>query len=365
MSRKKLVIAGGGTGGHLFPGVAVVEALESIAPDAFSFAFVGAHRGIEARVVPKLGHDLRLLDVRPLKSGGVWGLVRGAASLPISGFQAARHVRSLKPDMVLAVGGYAAGPFTAVAASLGVPTAFMEQNAVPGLTNTWLGRLVKRGYLSFESTRDYFPGLECRVVGNPVRRAFVEEARHFEYAVSNDGVFRVLVVGGSGGARSLNHGVPAMLRELDASLQSRLEVVHQAGRGRRDEALPNYSEFEGKIEVVEFIDDMVKAYQKCDLLICRAGMSTIAEVTALGIPALYVPLPTSDGHQVANAREITEAGGGLFVDDAEIGTKRATRLVEGLIRNPESLTNLASRAKTLGHPDAAEVVARDIVEWLE
>lgn len=362
--KKKIVVAGGGTGGHLFPGVAVVEALERIAPEKFEFAFVGAERGIEARAIPKLGYEIHLLNVKPLKSGGLGGMLKGAASLPLAGIQATRELLNLKPDLVLAVGGYSSGPFTAMASMKGVKTALMEQNAVPGMTNQWLGRMVDRAYLSFESTRDYFPRPLCKTVGNPIRESFVKMADRFEYENSDDGKFCVLVIGGSGGALALNEGVPKALSGLPTELQKQVDVVHQAGRDRADEPAPGYEDFHGDYEIVEFIDDMVAAYRRCDLLICRAGMSTIAEVTALGVPALYVPLPTSDGHQEANAREITEAGGGMMLMNDEIGGERATRLIAGLIQNPLSLKNVARRAKTLGHPEAAEVVARDIEEWL-
>lgn len=360
-----VVVAGGGTGGHLFPGVAVIEAMEKLDP-AVRVSFVGSSRGIEARVVPELGYPFRQIEVHPLKNGGVGGFLKGAASLPLSGLQAIGHVRSLRPDLVVAVGGYAAGPFTAAAATMGIPTALMEQNATLGLTNKLLSRLVDRAFVAFPKTCQAIPDkVTCEALGNPIRGNLVEMGRDFAYqAPSADGTFQVLVIGGSGGARSLNLGIPTVLAQLPRELRDRLRVTHQAGRGRADSAREAYAKFDGNWRVTEFIDDMAQAYADCDLLICRAGMSTIAEVTVLGIPALYVPFPSSDGHQESNALEVVEAGAGMMVSDAELTNERTTRLVAGLMRNPESLANLAARAKTLGRPDAARDVAQRLLEMV-
>ncbi len=355
---KHVVVAGGGTGGHLFPGVAVVEALEELMGEGVRFSFVGSDRGIEARKIPELGYDLHTVDVAPLKAGGLGGLLKGLAKLPSAGAKTFSLVGKLKPDLVVAVGGYAAGPFTMTAAARGVPTVLMEQNAVPGMTNGALARVVRKAYVSFESTQKHF-NVESLVVGNPVRSS-IGDRRGFVYEQPTaDGPFHILVLGGSGGAGSLNAGVPSALRGLAPELQARIEVVHQAGRDRTGEV--DYTGFGGRTEVTEFIDDMASAYQRLDLLICRAGMSTIAEVTVMGLPALYVPLSLGDGHQADNAREIVEAGGGMMVTDDEISGERASRLISGVMQNPQSLANLAARSKQLGRPDAAREVAEDLL----
>lgn len=361
MSRH-LVIAGGGTGGHLFPGIAVVEAALEMQPD-LRVTFVGAERGIEARVVPKLGYDLRLLPTHPIRAGGAVGALKGAASLPWSGAKAARYVFELKPDVVVAVGGYAAGPMTAVASLLGKKTALLEQNAIPGMTNRWLGKFVDRAFLSFDSTVKSFPKAKCMVVGNPVRKAILDRVDAVRYEAPTQGL-RILVIGGSGGAHSLNVGLPRALAELPDEVRSGIEVRHQTGRNRLESARQAYDAYDGKYELTEFIDDMVEAYSWCDLLICRAGMSTIAEVTVLGIPAIYVPLSIGDGHQIANAMEIVEKGGGMMIPDDEVSSSRMTRLIQGLFNNPISLQQISRQAILLGHPDAAQVVARELLDWV-
>jgi UDP-N-acetylglucosamine--N-acetylmuramyl-(pentapeptide) pyrophosphoryl-undecaprenol N-acetylglucosamine transferase len=241
----------------------------------------------------------------------------------------------------------------------------MEQNSVPGMTNKLLGRVVDRAFLTFESSAKFFDGVRCEVVGNPVRRDLLALAERFEYqAPAEDDGFNILVIGGSGGAASLNRDLPEALVGLE-ELGAHVSVRHQCGRDREDELDGRYEGFEGEVEVVEFIDDMASAYRWCDLLICRAGASTIAEVLVLGIPAVYVPFPgAADDHQTKNAREIAESGAGVTLPDDEIGSARATRLLAGLIRNPVSLENLSRKARSMGRPDAATRVAESCLEML-
>lgn len=366
--RKHVVIAGGGTGGHLFPGVAVVEALQKIDP-SIEASFVGTERGIEARVIPKLGYPLHLLDVASLKGAGLGGTLSGLAKLPASGLQARRLVRELDPSIVISVGGYAAGPVTMVAGLMGVPTALMEQNATPGMTNKLLGRVVKKAFLTFEESREFFPNTETEVAGNPVRRSIVDSARDFTYQpppseVSKDRPFRILVIGGSGGAGSFNRDIPQWMQAMGEHGEL-IHIRHQAGRNRADEVVPRYEGFAGRAEVVEFIDDMAEAYRWCDLLICRAGASTIAEVLILGVPAIYIPFPgAADNHQERNALAVVENGGGMMLRDDEIASERSARLLAGLLRNPISLQNIAARARELGKPEAAEAIARQVLTMI-
>ncbi|RAL23482.1 undecaprenyldiphospho-muramoylpentapeptide beta-N-acetylglucosaminyltransferase [Lujinxingia litoralis] len=357
-----LVIAGGGTGGHLFPGVAVAQAFERLAPGS-RVSFVGTQRGIEARVIPQLGYPLHLVDVVGLKGSGPLGLLRGVARLPGSGLQARRIVKDLAPSVVVSVGGYAAGPITLAAALARVPTALMEQNAIPGLTNKLLARVVDHAFLTFEESAQYLGRLPHSVPGNPVREELIELASRFDYeGPSPERPFRILVIGGSGGAGSFNEHLPEWFTKM-GELQGQLAVRHQAGRGRAEDVRPRYEGFQGRAEVVEFIDDMAEAYRWCDLLICRAGATTIAEVLTLGIPAIYIPFPNAaDDHQRFNARSVVEAGAGLMLEDHEIASTRAVNLLAGLMRNPESLSRLAAGARAQGKAQAAETIARALIE---
>ena len=361
---RRVVIAGGGTGGHLFPGVAVVEAIAQLDPSV-QVAFVGSPRGIEARAIPKLGYDLELIDVPMLNGAGAAGWARGLVKLPGSGLSAMGALKRLNPGLVVSVGGYAAGPFTMLAALRKVPCALMEQNATPGMTNRLLGKVVDRAFVSFEKTCEYFPDIPCEFVGNPVRKSLLDMAEGFDYqAPLERAEFRILIIGGSGGAASFNAKLPADLSALGERAEH-LRVRHQCGRGRAGEVADGYADFAGEVEVLEFIDDMAEAYQWCDLLICRAGASTIAEVLVLGIPAIYVPFPfAADDHQTKNAQSIAEAGAGIAVSDADIGQGRVTRLLTGLLQNPISLKNLAQKARQLGRPDAATIIAQKCIEML-
>ncbi|MFW5967585.1 MAG: UDP-N-acetylglucosamine--N-acetylmuramyl-(pentapeptide) pyrophosphoryl-undecaprenol N-acetylglucosamine transferase, partial [Persicimonas sp.] len=216
-----------------------------------------------------------------------------------------------------------------------------------------------------EASRAHFERPECEVVGNPVRNDLLEMADGFTYEAPEEGEpFDILIIGGSGGAASFNRRLPGALTNL-GDVAAKLRVRHQCGEGRRSEVEGRYDDFAGQVEIVEFIDDMAEAYRRCDLLICRAGASTIAEVLVLGLPAVYVPFPdAADDHQAKNAEEIARSGAGVSLPDDEIDSPRATRLLEGLIRNPVSLQNLARQARTLGRPEAADRVAERCIEMI-
>jgi UDP-N-acetylglucosamine--N-acetylmuramyl-(pentapeptide) pyrophosphoryl-undecaprenol N-acetylglucosamine transferase len=358
----RIVVAGGGTGGHLYPGIAVVEAMQEMRDD-LQFTFVGTETGIESRVVPAEGYDLRTMDVPPLKGQGWAGWIGGGLKLTKSGVQAMSLLRELEPALTVSVGGYAAGPFTMAAAATGHSTALMEQNREPGMTNQILGRFVDRAFVAFESTCSAFDQTDCRAVGNPLRRSIRQMADDFTYQPPESGdSFRILVTGGSGGAQSFNTELPRALTELGKAAE-RVEVRHQYGNGRADEVAGQYDDFPGRVELVEFIDEMAEAYNWCDLLICRGGGTTIAEVLAFGLPALYVPSPhVTDDQQTKNAREIAEQGAGIMLPDQAIGAGRATRLVRGLLDNPVSLENMAREARRLGAHDAAVAIAEGCLE---
>ncbi len=366
LKKRHVVVAGGGTGGHLFPGVAVVEALTAMMPD-LKATFVGTERGIEARVIPGLGYDLRLMDVAALKGSGLVGMLSGAAQLPRSGLQARKILKELSPDIVISVGGYAAGPMTAMAAMSGVPTALMEQNATPGMTNRMLGRFVGRAFVTFDQSKSFFYKTQCEVVGNPVRQQILDRAAGFKYEASVAGEeFRILVIGGSGGAGSFNEHLPTWMKNMGGFNGSRIHIRHQAGRHRSEEVRTRYEGFVGTAEVVDFIDDMAEAYSWCDLLICRAGASTMAEVLILGVPAIYIPFPdAADNHQEKNALAVVEGGAGLMINDSEITDDRACRLLAGLMGNPTALENVADRARLMGRPEAAQVIALQLIEMMK
>ncbi|MEO1271319.1 MAG: undecaprenyldiphospho-muramoylpentapeptide beta-N-acetylglucosaminyltransferase [Myxococcota bacterium] len=365
-----VLLAGGGTGGHVFPAVAVAQEIRRVSPET-EVVFVGTERGLEARVVPRLGYPLDTLHVRHLKGGGLGGWARGLAALPRAGAEALEILRRRRPAAVISVGGYAAGPVTAAAAALGIPTALMEQNAIPGMTNRLLGRVVDECYVSFDQTCELLPEqAACRVLGNPVRRELLDAVAQ---KPSEGGLpvaerdrrqeFRIFITGGSGGAGPLNADLPILFRRLEAELAERLVIRHQAGRGRSMPVVDGYRGFGGQVEVVEFIDDMAEAYRWADLAICRAGATTLAELLVLGQPALLVPFAgAADDHQARNAEAATRAGAAVMVREPELRDGRAARLLTGLVRNPAALDNMRHQALKLARPDAGRAIAEAIVQ---
>lgn len=361
---QRVIVAGGGTGGHLFPGIAVVEELRRRNPD-LEVLFVGTERGIESRVVPSMGEKLETIDVTPLKGRTFAQLLGSLAKLPSAWGRAVSILRQHRPDVVLGVGGYASGPMLVAAATLGIPCALLEQNAYVGLTNRVLAKVVGRAYLSFEETRAVF-GHAARVVGNPVRRAFVEAARS---ALVDPRGFdararRILVLGGSQGARTLNQVVPEALASLDLASRG-IEVLHQSGAAMRGEVAARYEALGVRAEVVPFVDDVARAYASASFVICRAGASTLAELAAIGRPAILVPFPhAADDHQARNAESFERDGAAVCIRESQLDVARLAEAARGLLSDPERRRAMSARARERGRPEAAATIVDDLLAWL-
>lgn len=350
----RLVIAGGGTGGHLFPGIAVAEALREIDPSS-EVLFVGTRKGIETREVPKAGFPLELIEVGGLKRVGAAKMAKTLVALPRSLLASRRILREFRADAALGVGGYASGPVLLSAALMGLPTAICEQNSVPGFTNRVLSKLVRRVYLTFENARAHFPSSKGELVGNPVRAAFRRAAASPAPDVERGLVF---TFGGSQGARALNEALPDALRVLrDRGLAVR--ALHQAGKDDVEAVRARYQERGVEADVRSFIDDMVGEYRRADVVVCRAGASSCTELTALGVPAVLVPFPfAADDHQTLNARDLADAGAAVLLPQSELTPERLADELEPLLRDRGRRDQLADRARALGRLDAAERVAR-------
>lgn len=360
--RIAVILAGGGTGGHVFPALAVAQALEAVDPRVEPI-FVGTSRGMEARVVPAAGYKLETLPVRHLKGTSPVGLARSLSLLPVAALRSWMLLRRVKPVAVVSVGGYAAGPVTLMASLMGIPTALMEQNAWPGMTNRLLGKVVKRCFLSLPDRSGRLPQARSVLTGNPLRRSILEARQSGPEPRDAEGRFRILITGGSGGAGPLNAALPGELRRMSDDVAAKLVVCHQAGRGRAAPVVDAYRGFAGEVEVVEFIEDMAAAYGWADLVICRSGATTLAELLAMGQPSMLIPFAgAADNHQEANAVSIVQQGAAVMVRESELGTGRVERLLRGLVRNAASLSSMGQRARTLGRPEAAESVARGLLE---
>jgi len=353
-----VLIAGGGTGGHVYPMTAVADALRQL-PVESTITFVGTGRGIEARVIPERGDVLEMLDVLPLRGRGVMGFARGALRACMVVPDARRLVRRLAPAVVFSVGGYAAGPITLAARSLGVPVTMMEPNAVLGFTNRVLKPLVRRAYVCFPETRDAFTAERVRWTGVPLRQRFEPKPPP---EPSADGCVRLLVLGGSQGAQALNEAVPrALARCREQGLA--FNVVHQAGRDKDAAVRALYDElgFEGAT-VTPFIDDVASALAASEVVVERSGAGSLAELCAVGRPGILIPYPyAADDHQRRNAESLERDGAAVCVPQSEASDERLAVELARLAGDEELRRGMAARALARGRPDAAHDVALDLL----
>lgn len=355
----RVMIAGGGTGGHLFPGIALAEEVVTRHP-ANDAVFVGTNRGLEARVVPQAGFPFEAITSRGLKGMGPLKLVLGVLTLPLSFFEAWRHLRRYRPDVVVGVGGYSSGPVVMSAWLLGLPTAVQEQNALPGLTNKILGRLVNAVFLSFEEALAFFPMQRSHVLGNPIRKKLLENFLHSH--IAHEG-FTVLVFGGSLGAKGLNSRVLDALDHL-GELKGSLSIVHQTGKADLEAVKKGYADKGWSADVREFIEDMSEAYGRADLVICRAGATTIAELTCCKKASILVPFPfATDDHQAVNAKALVDGGAALMFREAELTGEKLAAAVRELKADPARLQRMEKAAGLLAHPEAAREIA-DVLSQL-
>jgi UDP-N-acetylglucosamine--N-acetylmuramyl-(pentapeptide) pyrophosphoryl-undecaprenol N-acetylglucosamine transferase len=351
----RIVIAGGGTGGHLYPGIAVARELVSRRPDT-QVSFVGTARGIEARVLPREGFELDVIRSGGLKGKSVLDSLRGAWLVPLGLLDASRILSVRRPDLVIGVGGYSSGPVVLMAAARRIPTMVLEQNAVPGLTNRLLARLVDAAAVTFESTRPFF-GARAFVSGNPVRPEFFEMG-YSEQVVTGESTadLNLLVFGGSQGAHAINLSMCDAAPLLAARLSS-IQLVHQTGERDLDGVRAAYRLAGLNAEVEPFLYDMGRRLNTADLVVCRAGATTLAEMTAAGKPSILIPLPTAtDDHQRKNAETLGMAGAADVILQSEAtGEELANRII-ALAADRDRRDRMARAARALARPDAARVI---------
>ena len=345
----RVLIAGGGTGGHLYPGIAVARELLRRRPDA-QITFAGTARGIEARVVPREGFALDLLRSSGLKGTSIAAGVKGLALLPLSGLDAWRILSRRTPDLVAGVGGYSSGPVVLAAVVRGIPTMLLEQNAVPGFTNRSLARLVSAAAVTYESTASYFPRRSI-VTGNPVRPEFFAGSTASPASVA--GRPRVLIFGGSQGAHAINVAMVEAAPRL-AAHPGGMAITHQTGEREVDMVREGYRRAGLDARVEPFLYAMDREMSDADLVVCRAGATTLAEITAAGKAAILIPLPTAtDDHQRKNAEVLRGAGAAEVVDQRDLtGAALADRIL-ALAGDPGRRRAMGDAARRFARPDAA------------
>jgi UDP-N-acetylglucosamine--N-acetylmuramyl-(pentapeptide) pyrophosphoryl-undecaprenol N-acetylglucosamine transferase len=340
-----VIVAGGGTGGHLFPGLAVAH--EFLKRDPMTeILFVGTTQGIESRAVPAAGFPLETIPVRGLKGRGVRGMVQALYGIPASFFRSLGILRRFRPDCAIGVGGYASGPVLLAAKIKGIRSAVMEQNLRPGMTNQILGRIVDRVFTAYEGSAGYFPGARVIEAGNPVRWQTLPQ-------VKKDGKFTILIFGGSQGARRINQSAIEMLKGL-GELNPGLRILHQTGGADFEWVKAAYAPSNFEAEILPFIEKMDEAYARADLVICRAGAATIAELTVFGKPAVLIPYPyAAYDHQRLNAEALVERGAAEMILDRELDGEKLAARVRAFYRDRARLAAMAEAARKLGRPEAA------------
>ncbi|HWS53258.1 MAG TPA: undecaprenyldiphospho-muramoylpentapeptide beta-N-acetylglucosaminyltransferase [Pyrinomonadaceae bacterium] len=353
----RVLIAAGGTGGHIYPGIAVAKEVRRRDPQA-AVRFVGTAKGLETRLVPQAGFELSLIESAGLVNMGLAARVRGLGVLPRSFAQARRLVREFAPSIVVGAGGYVSGPVLLTAALMRVPTLVMESNAVPGFTNRVLARFVDAAAVSFEAALPFFRGKGV-VTGNPVRREFFEVPAK----ARDPREFRLLVFGGSQGARAVNEAVVAALPHL-SGVRDVLGITHQTGKLDFEKVREGYKAagWEARADVREYIDDMVSAFASSDLIVSRAGATTSFELMAAGRAALMVPLP-GQLEQRRNAEVMQEAGAARMIPQAELSGERLARELSALVADPDRVTRMSEASRGMARGDAAKA-AVDLMERL-
>lgn len=344
----RLLLAGGGTGGHLFPAVALAETLMQDEPQA-DVLFVGTDRGIEAKILPELGWRLETIDIKGFSGKGLLEKIEVILKVFKSVKQGRDILRRFAPDIVIGVGGYASAPMVVAAKMQGIPVVLHEQNAIPGLTNRLLGGWADKVCVSFEQTRQAFDNAE--VTGNPLRGALetIGEA--------GSGQLTILVFGGSRGARAINDTFCATLPMLK-EWQGRLAIVHQTGEEDCASVKERYQEANWPdAEIIPFINDMASAYRRANLVVCRAGATTIAELTACGRPAILVPYPhAANDHQKANAEALAVRGAALMMEQKDLTGEKLAAVISGLLSTPEELKSMGRVSRSLGKTGAARQI---------
>jgi UDP-N-acetylglucosamine--N-acetylmuramyl-(pentapeptide) pyrophosphoryl-undecaprenol N-acetylglucosamine transferase len=353
----RLLVAAGGTGGHLYPGLAVAASFEQLSGGA-DVIFVGTEKGLESRLVPAAGYELEIVRAHPLRGGSFGRKLAGVAGLVGSFVDAARLLARVKPTVVFGVGAYVSGATLLMAAVERIPTLLLEPNAEPGLANRWLGPFVDEAACAFEETTRYF-GRKAIVTGNPVRKDIAEVK---ELSPQTADGMRILVFGGSQGSRALNRAVTESLSLLAGDL-SRLEITHQTGP-KDEEWVRKAYEGHGiaRFTVVSYIDGMAEAYERADLVVCRAGATTCAELASAGRPSLLVPLAIAGGHQEANAEAMASAGAAHVIKEKDLSPGAVAREIRDFLETPETRSDMAKRARSLARPDAADAVARRLLD---
>jgi UDP-N-acetylglucosamine--N-acetylmuramyl-(pentapeptide) pyrophosphoryl-undecaprenol N-acetylglucosamine transferase len=356
----KIVIAGGGTGGHLFPGVAIAEEFRRRSKEN-DVLFIGTNRGLEARVLPQIGFPLATLEVEGVKGRGLIRSLAALAKIPLSLLQSRRIIRGFGPGIVIGVGGYASGPAVLAAHFMGLPTVIAEQNAIPGETNKILGKFADRVFVSFPETAGWFRKDRVRVTGNPIRAAIAGAPKRER---KPGDAMTLLVFGGSQGAHRINVAVLEALPRL-GDLKGRIRMIHQTGKDDLENVTQGYRDQALEAKVLPFITDMAAAYGEADLLVCRAGATSIAEITASGKAAIFIPFPFAvNDHQTKNAELLVNRGAAAMIPERDLTGESLSGVIRRLAQDPGKIEEMERNAASLGNARAAADIVDECLALL-
>lgn len=356
-----VVIAGGGTGGHLYPGIALAKALMKHDAD-IQITFVGTRQGIESRVLPREGFHLKTIWSGGLLGKRGIGRLINWVKLPVSLMQSMGYLLMNRPKLVVGVGGYVSGPLALSAWALRIPVLIHEQNTVPGATNRWLAKIADKVAITFEMSKKYFPAHKVVETGNMIREEFTQGN---EANVPSSEKFTVLVLGGSQGAHSINRALIAALDTLQP-VKDRLHFIHQTGQSDETEVREGYTRKGFSADAQAFIYDMVEQYRKASLIICRSGATTLAEITALGIPSVLVPYPfAAHNHQEHNARALESNGAAQVILDKDVNGVQLAKIILDSIEHPDALREMGNKSFQMGRRDATERARQLCMELIQ
>ena len=356
-----MLIAGGGTAGHLYPGIALAREFERLVPGA-QVVFVGTTKGLEAKIIPQEGYEIRMIKVRGLMGMGTLKKLLAIFELPYSLYQSFRLLCQMRPSLVIGMGGYASGPVVLMAGCMRIPRVLVEPNAYPGWTNRILSPLAHRIFVSFEETRRYFKNsLRVRVFGNPVRK---EIQNGSVYRKKRTSAWTLLVMGGSQGSRNINKAMVEALSPLE-SVRGRLHIVHQTGERDHRWVQEAYEKSGFEATVTPYLMNIWEAYTASDLVIARAGATTVAELAAIGCPAILIPFPyATQGHQEANADMLVKAGAAHIIRDVELNGAVLASKIHTLLLDPQALDEMTRNSRAQGRPRAAEEIVKECVHLI-
>jgi len=361
--KKKFLIAGGGTGGHIYPGIAIAKSLESLNPN-IEVEFVGSNLGLEKNIVPREGFKLHMLPAGKLNYQGSWFIkALGLMKVFLGLLQALVLIIKTKPCGVLGVGGYASVPLVLAAALLRIPTSIWEPNAHPGLANRILSQFVSRAFVVFELSKKYLKSKEIQLVGLPIRSELeniIASSTQSEQPTD----FHVLCFGGSQGSKALNEVLEQAIKKESEWLH-KSQLIHQTGIADYQNIKAVYDQSVFEVKAFEYLFEMEKYYTWATVVVCRSGASTIAELAAAGMPAILIPLPSSaDDHQRKNAEALVSQGAALLVEQKEFTPEKLNEMLLSLQKNPNILMNLSKKIKTFHKPFAAQEIAKSLLEGI-